>query len=40
MMIDRQKRLVGVLKKRWPFEVPPTESVKRLTPQQLRKGRL
>lgn len=27
MLIDRQKRLVGVLKKHWALEVPPTESV-------------
>ena len=27
MLIDRQKRLVGVLKKHWALEVPPIESV-------------
>ncbi|MBI2745406.1 MAG: DUF262 domain-containing protein [Burkholderiales bacterium] len=27
MLIDRQNRLVGVLKKHWALEVPPTESV-------------
>ena len=27
MLADRQKRLVGVLKKHWALEVPPTESV-------------
>ena len=27
MLIDRQSRLVGVLKKHWALEVPSTESV-------------
>lgn len=27
MLIDRQERLVGVLKKHWALDVPPTESV-------------